>query len=181
MFEKTLSDLVKGLRSNKRREAEFVSKCIAEIKVRPQPSCRVAARHLPPGELAGGLRSLSTTAYFVPRANPLFQCAGGRVKSRCCPPYDRVLAIVRSADPCPVSAILCLNRRFSCHLCASFCLPCSQLLHLSLMTAAHAAPNQIAPPSSASDELVRLSEGTCLNRMSWREATKVIRSRRRRF
>ena len=32
MFEKTLSDLVKGLRSNKRREAEFVSKCIAEIK-----------------------------------------------------------------------------------------------------------------------------------------------------
>ncbi|EKX52394.1 Adaptor protein complex 3 subunit delta, partial [Guillardia theta CCMP2712] len=32
MFEKTLSDLVKGLRSNKRREAEYVSKCIAEIK-----------------------------------------------------------------------------------------------------------------------------------------------------
>jgi hypothetical protein len=33
MFEKSLSDLVKGLRSNKRRESEFVSKCIAEIKV----------------------------------------------------------------------------------------------------------------------------------------------------
>jgi hypothetical protein len=33
MFEKTLSDLVKGLRSNKRRESEFVSKCISEIKV----------------------------------------------------------------------------------------------------------------------------------------------------
>ena len=32
MFEKTLSDLVKGLRSNKRRESEFVAKCIAEIK-----------------------------------------------------------------------------------------------------------------------------------------------------
>lgn len=40
MFEKTLSDLVKGLRSNKRRESEFVSKCIAEIKVR-----RLAAAH----------------------------------------------------------------------------------------------------------------------------------------
>lgn len=37
MFEKTLSDLVKGLRSNKRREAEYVSKCIAEIKVLPCP------------------------------------------------------------------------------------------------------------------------------------------------
>jgi hypothetical protein len=33
MFEKSLSDLVKGLRSNKKRESEFVSKCIAEIKV----------------------------------------------------------------------------------------------------------------------------------------------------
>jgi hypothetical protein len=37
MFEKTLSDLVKGLRSNKRREAEYVSKCISEIKVPPRP------------------------------------------------------------------------------------------------------------------------------------------------
>jgi AP-3 complex subunit delta len=32
MFEKTLSDLVKGIRSNKRRESEFIAKCIAEIK-----------------------------------------------------------------------------------------------------------------------------------------------------
>lgn len=52
MFEKSLSDLVKGLRSNKRRESEFVSKCIAEIKVLlPLPegpialSCRREAIH----------------------------------------------------------------------------------------------------------------------------------------
>lgn len=48
MFEKTLSDLVKGLRSNKRRESEFVSKCIAEIKVmarRRTPSYADQATH----------------------------------------------------------------------------------------------------------------------------------------
>ena len=32
MFEKTLSDLVKGVRANKRSEAEYISKCIQEIK-----------------------------------------------------------------------------------------------------------------------------------------------------
>lgn len=32
MFEKTLSDLVKGVRANKRSESEYVSKCIQEIK-----------------------------------------------------------------------------------------------------------------------------------------------------
>jgi AP-3 complex subunit delta-1 len=32
MFEKTLSDLVKGVRANKRSEAEYISKCISEIK-----------------------------------------------------------------------------------------------------------------------------------------------------
>jgi AP-3 complex subunit delta-1 len=32
MFEKTLSDLVKGVRANKRSESEYISKCIQEIK-----------------------------------------------------------------------------------------------------------------------------------------------------
>jgi len=32
MFEKTLSDLVKGVRANKRSETEYISKCIQEIK-----------------------------------------------------------------------------------------------------------------------------------------------------
>ncbi len=32
MFEKTLSDLVKGLRSNKRNESEYIGKAIAEIR-----------------------------------------------------------------------------------------------------------------------------------------------------
>lgn len=32
MFEKSLSDLVKGIRSNKKNEGEYISRCVAEIK-----------------------------------------------------------------------------------------------------------------------------------------------------
>lgn len=71
MFEKTLSDLVKGIRSNKRREAEFVSKCIAEIKVCPHP---YKSHRLPASQLGAALflgASVSGTLSFRLQADDI--------------------------------------------------------------------------------------------------------------